>query len=169
MKDVPEYEGIYAVTKNGKVWSYTKNNRSGKIHNGKYLKEIIGDGRYLTVNLSKQGKHRIFYIHRLIAMTFIKNPENKREVNHIDGNKINNNVKNLEWSTRKENNDHAIKTGLHDQWGEKNKKAKLTANDVLIIRKLILEGFSNTEIAIKFNVSRRNINWIKLGVTWSKV
>lgn len=67
---------------------------------------------YCRVNINKKGKRQTLYVHRLIASTFIENPENKRTVNHIDGNKQNNHVSNLEWCTYRENNDHGFRTGL---------------------------------------------------------
>lgn len=67
---------------------------------------------YKNVNITINGIHKRMYIHRLVAMLFIPNPENKPQVNHIDGNKWNNNVSNLEWCTRSENIQHAFNTGL---------------------------------------------------------
>ena len=69
--------------------------------------------QYLQISLWKDGIEHHKYVHRLVAETFIPNPENKPEVNHIDGNRQNNNVRNLEWVTSVENKVHAIKTGLH--------------------------------------------------------
>lgn len=67
---------------------------------------------YARVRLIVGGKRINFYIHRLVAEAFIDNPERKKEVNHIDGKKNNNHFSNLEWTTRKENMSHAIKSGL---------------------------------------------------------
>lgn len=76
------------------------------------LKPQVHNKGYLRVYLSKNGKVSKKYIHRLVAETFIPNPNNLPQVNHIDGNKKNNNVNNLEWVTSKENIIHAFKTGL---------------------------------------------------------
>ena len=65
------------------------------------------------------GKHKLVTIHRLVAIHFISNPDNKPQVNHIDGDKTNNNIINLEWVTAQENNIHARKTGLHVSDGDK--------------------------------------------------
>lgn len=78
---------------------------------GKYLTQGVSDN-YLKVTLSKSNKQRTFRVHILVARAFIPNPENKPEVNHIDGNKKNNKVNNLEWNTRSENELHAYKNGL---------------------------------------------------------
>lgn len=70
------------------------------------------DTKYFQVSLWKENKSKNYYVHRLLAETFIPNPENKPEVNHIDGNRQNNALENLEWCTRIENVAHAMKTGL---------------------------------------------------------
>lgn len=75
------------------------------------LKQKINKG-YVYVYLCTKSKHTTLKVHRLVAMAFIPNPENKKEVNHKDGDKLNNNVSNLEWCTRSENNLHAYRTGL---------------------------------------------------------
>lgn len=101
------YDGLYEVSNTGKVRS---NNYLG---HGKQ-KELSqwNNGGYLRVTMRENGKSIKRLVHRLVAEAFILNPENKPEVNHKDGNKLNNNVDNLEWSTRKENLDHADATGL---------------------------------------------------------
>lgn len=99
--DIKDYPG-YKITKDGRIYS---------IKCKRYMKPVIHD-EYLHVNLSKNNKHKGFSIHRLIALTFIPNTQNKPEVNHKDGNKQNNHVDNLEWVTKNENAIHAIETGL---------------------------------------------------------
>ena len=81
---------------------------------------------YLYVDLYKNGKRKRFYIHRLVAETFISNPENKPYINHIDGNPKNNNVSNLEWCTPLENVEHASKVlGVMDAYNNANYKKHL--------------------------------------------
>lgn len=98
-KDIPEYEGIYKISNLGRVKSKNKIRKP-------YLRKTTG---YCYVTLSKNNKVKCYSIHRLVANSFIDNIEKKPYVNHIDGNKQNNNVKNLEWVTQKENVIHAIK------------------------------------------------------------
>lgn len=95
-RDIIGYEGLYKISNLGNVYSYKYN---------RCLKPSGDD--YLHVSLSKNKKVRPHNIHRLVAQAFIPNPENKPQVNHIDGNKCNNKVGNLEWVTATENTIHA--------------------------------------------------------------
>lgn len=79
-----------------------------------HIKPIRVKNGYCFVGLSNEGKKKWLSVHRLVAINFVDNPDNKREVNHKDGDKLNNKAENLEWSTRTENLRHAIKTGLKD-------------------------------------------------------
>lgn len=114
-KDVKGYEGLYQVSNLGKVKSLSrkikeKNNRLRMI-NEKILKQAIDKNGYCKVTLSKNKERLIFSVHRLVATMFIPNKNNYPCVNHIDSNRQNNNVSNLEWCTHKENTQWAIKTG----------------------------------------------------------
>lgn len=106
-KDIPNYEGMYQVSNLGNVRSLHWNH-SNVIKNLK----PFNNGGYLRVAFNTKNAHAKFLVHRLVAIAFIPNPENKEEVNHIDGDKTNNCVNNLEWVTRKENIHHAIRHGL---------------------------------------------------------
>lgn len=111
-KDIPNYEGIYQISNYGNVKSLKRNtyNQYGK--KDKILKPILQNDDYYAVNLSYKNKVKRLRINRLVADAFIPNPNNYNCVNHIDGNKHNNNVNNLEWCTFKENTQHALKNGL---------------------------------------------------------
>jgi len=104
-KDVKGYEGLYEVSNHGRVFSHY-----GK---GKILSSCKTSSGYKLVNLVKDGIKKDVNVHRLVANAFIDNPLGKRCVNHIDGNKTNNSVDNLEWVTERENTQHAIRTGLY--------------------------------------------------------
>ncbi len=103
-KPIAEFEN-YSVSNNG----YVKNQVTGKV-----LKNGIKDG-YVCLSLVNNGYKKSFKVHRLVAMAFLNNPENKSDVNHKDKNKTNNNVNNLEWMTRKENNIHRCKDTIIKQ------------------------------------------------------
>ena len=101
MKDIVGYEGEYAITRDGNVWSYKSN---------KFLKPgLIRDG-YHQVNLCKNGKKKHYLIHRLVAEAFIPNPDNLPQVNHKDEDKSNNCVDNLEWCSAKYNANYGTRT-----------------------------------------------------------
>lgn len=101
MIDVEGYEGLYAVTNCGKVWSYRKN---------MFLKPFLARG-YFKVRLYKDGTNKQILVHRLVAETFLPNPENLPQINHKDENKKNNYVDNLEWCDAKYN----INYGEHNE------------------------------------------------------
>lgn len=94
MKDIKGYEGLYAVTSCGKVWSYKSK---------KFLIPSINSKKYLQVTLCKEGKSKQFLVHRLVAEAYIPNPDNLETVDHIDGNKEHNYINNLRWMTRADN------------------------------------------------------------------
>ena len=100
-KQIPN--SVYSISNTGKV----RNNKTTRI-----LKPIKDKDGYLKVNLYILGNRRTYTIHRLVAQAFIPNPDNKPQVNHINGSKTDNRVINLEWNTCKENINHAISSGL---------------------------------------------------------
>lgn len=112
-KDIPNYEGLYQASNFGRIRSLDKviknrgKNQYGStfdiIKKGKILKQRLNKGGYLKVYLIKEGKSKTFIAHRLIALTFIPNPNNYKIVNHKDENKTNNNIDNLEWCTQSYN------------------------------------------------------------------
>lgn len=155
----------YYVTKQGKIFRYFKN---GKVEEQKLRKNNNG---YLRAQIF----YKDYYIHRLVAFCYISNPNNYSEINHIDGDKTNNSVSNLEWCTRSENNQHAFKTGLRDPEfmrkiakSEKHRVAmqKISATEVKNIRSLILNGLSDRKISEITGVSRGSIWQIRKGKTY---
>lgn len=121
-KDIDGYEGFYQVSTFGNVRSIARTIRCDSSRWGvgrnitiksRNLLLATKDNGYLIATLSIHGKHRSHYVHRLVANAFIENPENKGEVNHMDGNKKNNRQDNLEWNTRLQNTTHAYETGLN--------------------------------------------------------
>ena len=125
-KDIEGYEGLYQISNLGNVKSLDRTQiqkRGDLYYNKKYKGQIIKSHLthrgYCAVGVTKHNRHKNFSVHRLVARAFIPNPENKPEVNHIDGNKQNNDVRNLEWLTPSENIIH-----MHRMYKEKREKEK---------------------------------------------
>lgn len=155
----------YSITSNGKVYSYKSGHRQ-------QLKFSHKNG-YRVVGLTVHGKTEDHYVHRLVATTFIKNPESYSTVNHIDGDKSNNDVSNLEWCTHKQNMRHAWKTGLlphpPTHYGEDAGSSKLTAEQVIEIRQRHVKGETNVSIAKDFLVHHGTIARVVNNLTWRQL
>lgn len=125
-KDIKGYEGLYQVSSLGRVKNLERyvraKNNSLRKNKEKILSFFINKNGYQEATLSKNSKKRLHRVNRLVAEAFIPNPENKPQVNHKDGNKLNNRVNNLEWCTRSENMIHAWKNGLCKPRGKSKKK-----------------------------------------------
>lgn len=135
----------YAVTRDGKIYSI----RSGRFMTNASNKDGTG---YETIGLSKDGVKERFLVHRIVAMAYIPNPENKPTVNHINGNKKDNRVENLEWNTYREQQLHAIETGLKPT---QHIRTDRSADDetVHLVCQYIMQGFTRKEISEMLGVS----------------
>ncbi len=173
-KPIVGYENLYEVSNIGRVRSLDRfvsaklNSVSHK--KGQLLKPRIDHKGYARVCLSKNGKGKHFRIHRLVALTFILNPNNLPQVNHKTGNKLQNNIENLEWITNLDNMRHAWKNGLKNNdfiRGENHPKAILTSDLVRKIKQdYIPRKFGPKTLAKKYGVARSNVKNIVLGKTW---
>lgn len=170
-KDVPSYEGYYQASNLGRIRSYDRiilRPKGNYLKKGRILKPQNGTNGYHVISLRKNKIGGTVSLHRIIASTFIPNPENKKCVNHINGNKKDNNINNLEWTTYSENIKHAFKNKLNKGLkGEKKPISKLKNKEVLDIKKMLGKGLTNVEIAKTYNVDARTISCIKTGVSWS--
>lgn len=164
--DILNYENIYYACSSGDIFSYAKKGKGNKSFDKKMIGCVINSG-YKTVVLTKDKKKNSFLLHRLIAQTFIPNPENKPCVKHKDGNKLNNCIENLEWVTHKENSMHGWANGL----------CKITDKD---IKRRIETGKRDgfTDGLKKYQNENRKVNfrilseWIKrhnLGESYSSI
>ena len=138
------------------------------LRNGKKLKTSLTTNGYENLTIRINGKVKNHLIHRLVAILFIENPNDLPQVNHIDGNKLNNCVDNLEWITSSNNHRHRIDV-LGKGRGENNNSSKLTDIDILCIRKNYICGCvenGQRALAKRFNVKQSTINYIIHNKGW---
>ena len=161
IKDIKGFENRYTISNLGIVRSLVS---------GKILKPNITKFGYARVSLRYPNcrDYKTYFIHRLVALHFIPNPNNYLEVNHKDCNRLNNKVTNLEWVTREMNVKHSFEFGNASNKGMRNPNSKLNDDDIVAIRALIkTKRFSNVKIAKYFRVSPATINFISRNITWS--
>ena len=157
-KTIPSHPR-YEISENGVI-----RNKKNKKEKSQYL----GSTGYYMISVSYNNKSNPLRVHRLLAETFINNPDSKPHVNHIDGNKTNNSLNNLEWCTHQENMKHAFSTGLANNSKTNNGMSKLNEFQSRVIKRLLCNNYlSQYKIAEVFNVSRSCILKIKLGKTWA--
>ncbi len=132
LEDIEGYETLYAVSDCGKVFSYKR---------GRYLKPGVNGSGYLTVTFFKNGKPKTKYVHRLVVETFLEPDTLRKEVDHIDGNTINNNISNLRWVTRSENNQNKQTTKGYNWDKQRNKWLA----QIMVNKKSIFLGYHDTE------------------------
>lgn len=155
-KDINGYEGLYQVSNMGRVKRLNTCDSIGRMLDERVLKKSNNNG-YEMVRLCKNAKQYGYNIHRLVAQAFIPNPENKPQVNHIDENKTNNTILNLEWVTAKENQNH----GSSIERSAKNRCKSVIAID--IANGEYNEYMSCKECSIKLGLSAGNINNVLKG------
>ena len=177
-KDVEGFPN-YLVSSEGRIWSKT---RIIKRPSGNYLRHgHFMEGRddthgYLTVGIKNKKQRKNVKIHRLVAIAFLENPENKREVNHINGIKTDNRKLNLEWMTSKENKSHAWNMGLYTKQdrsklsGENNPTSKFTEDQVREIRRIYRQGgITQKALGKLYNTSQAQIYYIVNRITWKNI
>ena len=173
-KDIKGYEGLYQVSDSGRVRSVDRVEKCGTFvrkRKGIILKEIINRGGYCQVNLTKDGVGHTKEIHRIVATAFIPNPLGLPQVNHIDCDKTNNSIDNLEWVTVDENTAHAILHNLKPH-GDKHKSSKLNQVQVNWIRDnyISLDKFYGAKaMSERFGVSLSTIYRIISNVSWKRL
>jgi len=164
------YEGIYDASNIGNIMRIKpeKNTFAGRI-----MQQSNDRYGYPHVKLCKGGKAKGYGVHTLIIGAFVGPCPEGEQVNHIDGDKTNNNVENLEYVTQRENNEHAFTFGLKNtdhMVGERHYGSILTENAIPQIRRLIKEGeFTMAEIGIMYGAKRSTITNVRSGHTWSWV
>lgn len=173
--DIEGYDGIYKVSTLGRVLSCERIVRNGSSFR-KVVEKIksptISRGGYLSVTLFNAGRRgaKTFYVHRLVAETFLPKEVGRGYVNHKNGVKTDASLENLEWVSFSENMVHAYENGLVvSSKGESAGKSVLKEIDVHEIRKMYKSGIPQPEIAKKFGVHQSNISLIVTGKTWRHI
>ena len=140
----------------------------GNVKSKRYNKPLVGSINscgYIRVQLG--NRHNKFFVHRLVALTFLKYDDKKQVVNHKNGIKTDNCLDNLEWCTRSENDLHAYANDLRkSKKGENHHNSKLTLSQVLEIKDLLLKNYNCKYISSIYGVSRKTISDIKNNKTW---
>lgn len=172
MKDIKGFEGLYAITEDGRVWRHSRliktNGRGTYWCKGRYLKIYKNPKNYPLVFLFLKGRKTFSLIHRLVAEAFIPNPLGSPQVNHKNGRKEDARIENLEWTTNSENMKHAYRTGLR-AIGADLPHSKLDAKKVMQIRVLATQGVSKTQIARNYGVARTTIRQVIFGRSWAHI
>lgn len=171
-KDIEGYEDYYEVSNLGRIRSKSRvaKTRNGRSHTvkSKVLSPGVWKDGYERVRFSVGGKMTGGKVHRFVANAFCPNPENKKEVNHINGVKTDNRACNLEWMTRSENQKHAFDKGLQKpQKGSSNPKSKIDEITALTIKTFIGKKYSQTKLSELMGVSKWIIQDISRGKTWN--
>ena len=170
-RDVVGYEGSYQVSNCGRVRSLDRIDNAGKKRKGRMKRTPVNGRGYAMVSLSNQESKKTKRLHRLVAEAFLPNPRNHPQINHIDGNPLNNAVENLEWCDAKYNQQHAVRTGLHKpSKGSSHYKTDLNEFQVRVIKRIASQGnIPQRELGSIFGVPQQTISSIKSGRTWAHV
>lgn len=164
-RTIQGYEGLYEVSNLGRVRSLDHYDSLGRLHMGVILKpQLDGRKNYLHVSL---GRHSMKQVHRLVAEAFLDNPDGLPQVNHKDENKTNNTVENLEWCSAKYNNNYGSKVG--SKRGERHHGAKVTEEMVYEIKRRIVHGEKQKDLAIEYGLSTSQLSAINVGRYWGWV
>lgn len=167
------FDGFYEINKKGEVRSTLKRRCFiGRKPKGEKLKLRIARSGYWQVSLRKPNeKQTSYFIHRLLAINFIPNPENKPCINHIDSNRLNNNLENLEWCTYSENNKHAYKSGMQIKtFGETHNQTILNESQVIEIRnKYVKNIYTMKMLSKEYGVSVGAIQAVIIKKSWSHI
>jgi hypothetical protein len=153
MRKIKDFD--YAVSKSGRVYSFKA---------GRFLKPSVGRKGYMRVTLYNNNVQETHLVHRLVAIYWIPNPEDKPTVNHIDGDKSNNSVENLEWATYSENNTHALETRLKINTGK-----VLDDTTAHTLFKMVMGGTRKKDIIQILGITEGQYRWFVYSDTYKHI
>ena len=159
------FESPYYIDEQGIVYT----------HKLKVKQTYLSNSGYKYVVLRINGKNKCYYNHRLVALHYLLNPNNYPQVNHIDGNKLNNNLDNLEWCNNSMNSIHAFKNKLRTapkhlyKKGEDGSNSKLTEQQVREIKSKLQQKYKMVDLCKEYKVHINTIKRIKGNITWSHI
>lgn len=173
-KSIKKFDNEYEISNKGQIRSkhkvIVKSNGVCYTRVSKVLKPAISEDGYYKGSVCVNKKIKPYKIHRLVAEAFCKGYKKGLEVNHIDGNKLNNNANNLEWVTRSENVKHAVRTGLLPVTrGSQRTQATINENQVRQIKKLMAQGVQRKIICEQVGCSIHVYKDIQRGKSWRHV
>lgn len=181
LRDIPGYEGMYAVTRDGRVWAHPREWRSGEgLRNtrrrpGIWMKHKVHSNGYALVGFRKGGVWRGVLVHRAVALAWIENPMGLPQINHINGNKTDNRDVNLEWCTGSSNKKHAFALGLAKVTpamiaaakAVRRRQRKLTLRQADEVRSALSAGQTQAAVARRFGVSVHCVRGIRNGISYA--
>jgi hypothetical protein len=170
-KDIDGFDGVFKISSHGRCKSIDRLRfvDNGNIK-GKFIRGVLTTKKYLAYHLQYKGIRYSFQSHRLVAEAFIPNPNNYPEVNHKDGNKLNNHVENLEWCTCKQNTRHAFDTGLRVAMrGERNGQNKFKKASIIELKAKRRAGASARLLAKEYRMEISTVYYIMNGKLWPDV
>lgn len=178
-KPIVGFEGIYEVSNLGRVKSLARVEYLPNMVRSRKARILMSvphnKNRYRNLDLRNgNGKRKPISVHRLVAAAFIPNPNNYKEVNHIDSDRGNNKLENLEWVSAQENISHAHSKGVFSAATNPNKawNTKLTPEQVSVIKRRLLDKDPSTpfsSIAREFGITRSMLDGVRNGWTWASV
>lgn len=172
-RPIPGFEGRYEAASDGSIYSV----RRVFIHESGYEQIIpekqmttqLTETGYYRVALTTNGRSKSYRAHRLVAAAFLPNPENLPEVNHLNADRTDNRVSNLEWCTKEQNRQHAVRLRCEGVLGPRSASRKLNPEGVTHARRAFRDGAAYKQIADAYGVSVETIRDAIRGKTWSAV